>query len=363
MSESPPEVATVPAESRASTSPQDQLKISVIIPVRNEAKFIQDTLHQLLGQDYDTDRFEILVVDGQSTDGTPDLVRQIAREHGNVRLLENPKRLSSAARNIGIHNSRGDVVLIVDGHCEIPSRYMLRNVSEALIASGADCLGRPQPLNMEGATALQKAIAAARSSRLGHHPESFIYSDKPQFVPAKSVAVAYRCEVFDRVGYFNESFDAHEDGEFNHRCDVAGLRCFFAPDIAVRYFPRGSLLGLYRQMVRYGRGRGRFSHKHTGTWGPGALIPALFVLYVLLGGILALAVPALAIPYVAGVGVYAAVVAAFSICIAIQERKLSLLFWLPLVFLAVHTGAGVGILAEAIAPKKVASTHRVPSVR
>ena len=105
-------------------------------------------------------------------------------------------------------------------------------------------------------------------------------------------------------------------------------------------------------MVRYGLGRVRFSRKPSGTWGLGALIPALFVLYVSLGGVLALAVPILANPYFSGLGVYAAVVAAFSICIVIQERMLSLLFWLPLVFLTIHTGAGVGILTEAIAPRE-----------
>ncbi len=180
----------------AAPSPATALFISVVIPVRNEAAFIHDTLRQLLDQDYPQSRFEILVVDGQSTDATPDLVRQVAETHPNVQLLDNPKKLSSAARNIGIKNSQGDVVLIVDGHCELPSQTMLRNVSDAFIATGADCLGRPQPLNVENATTLQKAIAAARASRLGHHPESFIYSGRPQVAPAKSVAVAYRRDVF-----------------------------------------------------------------------------------------------------------------------------------------------------------------------
>lgn len=322
------------------------LAISVIVPVRNEAAFIQDTLHQILDQEYPQDRFEILVVDGCSTDDTPELVREVAKEHGNVRLLENPARLSSAARNIGIKNSQGDVVLIVDGHCEIPSRQMLRNVSDAFITSGADCLGRPQPLNVDSATTLQRAIAAARSSRLGHHPESFIYSGEPQFAPAKSVAVAYRREVFDKVGLFDERFDAHEDGELNHRCDAAGLRCYFTPDIAVNYFPRGSLVGLFRQMVRYGRGRVKFSRKHPGTWGLGALVPALFVLYIVLGAGFAAAVPSIAPAYLAGLAVYAVAVAATSTVTAIEKHEPLFLLWLPLVFLTVHTGAGAGLLTE-----------------
>lgn len=336
--------------------------LTVIVPVRNEEQHIARTLDQLLAQERQGIDTEVLVVDGRSTDKTCEVVQQYLERHPEVRLLDNPKRLSSAARNIAIEHSRGRFLVVVDGHCELPNRTYFVDLVDAFERSGADCLGRPQPLDITNATTLQRAIAVARSSCLGHHPESFIYSHESQFVPAKSIAVAYRREVFDRVGYFDESFDAHEDGEFNHRCDISGLQCFFAPNIAVKYFPRESLLGLYRQLFRYGRGRVRFSCKHPGTWGLGALIPALFVFYVLLGGILALAFPTLAIPYAAGLGFYAAVVASFSIHITVQERKLSLLLWLPLVFLTIHTGAGVGIITEAITPERLAGFFRGPSV-
>ena len=112
---------------------------------------------------------------------------------------------------------------------------------------------------MEEASALQKAIAAARASWLGHHPDSFVYSSQEQFVPAKSVAVAYRRSVFDMVGLFDESFDTCEDVELNHRIDRAGLRCYFTPKIAIRYSPRLSLRALFLQMARYGRGRVRIA--------------------------------------------------------------------------------------------------------
>ena len=168
------------------------LFISAIVPVRNEARFIERTLTQLLAQDYDPERFEVLVVDGQSTDGTPEVVARFAAQHENVRLFANPRRLSSAARNIGIRNARGDAVLIVDGHCELDDRHYLTRLADAFQRSGADCIGRPQPLDVSGASRLQRAISAARSSWLGHHSDSYIYSSAAGFVPAKSVAVAYR---------------------------------------------------------------------------------------------------------------------------------------------------------------------------
>src|SRR5262245_55988865 len=177
--------------------------------------------------------------------------------HPNLRVLDNPGRLSSSGRNAGIRAARGDILVIVDGHCELENKTYLRELANAFEQSGAECVGRPQPLDVSAATPLQQAIAAARSSRLGHHPASHIYSNAPGFVRPQSVAVAYRRSVFGTIGMFDESFDACEDVEFNHRLDRAGLRCFFTPKVAVHYFPRSSLRGLVRQMIRYGRGRVR----------------------------------------------------------------------------------------------------------
>ena len=70
--------------------------ISVIVPVRNEERFIAATLAQLCSQQYDPERFEILIADGDSTDATREIVSAWAKRHRNVHLVHNPKRLSSA---------------------------------------------------------------------------------------------------------------------------------------------------------------------------------------------------------------------------------------------------------------------------
>jgi succinoglycan biosynthesis protein ExoA len=324
--------------------------ITVIVPVRNEAAFLGRTLEQLLDQDQAHIHLEIVVVDGQSTDATYQIACDYAARYPQVKVLQNPRRLSSAARNLAIAHSKGEYLVIVDGHCEIPSRRYYRALVEAFERSGADCLGRPQPLDVTGATALQRAIAIARSSRLGHHPESFIYADRGQFVPAKSVAVAYRRRVFEKVGLFDESMDAHEDGEFNFRCDQAGLRCYLAPEITVRYFPRDSLRGLFRQMVRYGRGRVRFSRKHSGTYSFGVLVPALFVLFLIIGGFGAWLSPHFRSVFFTGIAIYLAAILAVSLRLAIEHRQFGLFVRVPLVFAAIHLGAGTGAVLEWMRP-------------
>jgi succinoglycan biosynthesis protein ExoA len=324
--------------------------ISVIVPVRNEAVFIAGTIEQLVTQDYPGDRFEILVVDGRSTDATWAIAEALALVHPNLQVLDNPKHISSAARNIGLRHARGDLIVVVDGHCELEDPCYLRNLADAFQGSGADCLGRPQPLDVTAASSLQRAIAAARSSALGHHPDSFIYASAEQFVPAKSVAAAYRVSVFNQVGPFDESFDACEDVELNHRIDRAGLSCFFTPKIRIRYFPRSSLKGLFHQLARYGRGRVRLVRKYPETFTPGGFVPAVWLAGLTLGPLASLAWPPVWWVYGGAIALYVAIVLAASTSLALRHRELWFLGLLPLVYVTVHAGFGWGILSELLRP-------------
>ena len=156
-------------------------------------------------------------------------------------MIHNPRRLSSAARNLGVSHARGKYIVIVDGHCDIPDDRYLQHLVEAFENTGADSLGRPQPLTGGRLSTFQQAVALARSSWLGHNPDSAIFSDVPKFVPAQNVAVAYRRQLFAEVGTFDERFDACEDVEFNTRLDLANKRCYFTPSLKVAYVPPPSI--------------------------------------------------------------------------------------------------------------------------
>jgi polysaccharide deacetylase family protein (PEP-CTERM system associated) len=234
----------------------------------------------------------------------------------------------------------------VDAHCDLENGSYLRDLAEAFDHSGADCVGRPQPLDVAAATPLQRAVAAARASRLGHNPSSYIYADTAQFVRPQSVAVAYRREVFAVAGLFDETFDACEDVEFNHRVERAGLRCFFTPKVRVRYYPRSTLAGLFQQLQRYGRGRVRLLRKHPDTFSVACFVPALFLLGLIAGGLLSICNTWLAMVYAGVLSLYAATVGLTSVTIALRARDVRSLPWLPLVFATIHVGAGTGIWRE-----------------
>lgn len=327
------------------------------MPVRNEGAAIADVLNRLVDQRYPIGCFEIIVVDGVSTDNTREVVAEFCSRYENVRLLMNPFIWSSPARNIGIRAALGAQVVIVDGHCEIPDDSFLQSLADAFQASNADIIGRPQPLTIANATFMQTSIALGRSSWLGHHPDSYIYSDGEQFAPAISMGAAYRRAVFDKIGFFDESFDACEDVDLNYRADLAGLRCFFSGKTKVNYHPRRSLRGLFSQLTRYGRGRIRLFRKHKNVGSIKSFMPAIFVVGLILGPFLSLLHPIIMQVFGATLLFYFALVmiASFSKCA--ESRNWKCLPLLPIVILTIHVSCGWGMLSELLFGRSEQPSH------
>lgn len=340
--------------------------ITVVMPVRNEARFIADTLGLLRSQDYPKDRFEILVADGMSDDGTRGIVARFAEEDVRVRLLDNPKIRSSAGRNVGFKAGRGEYFVVVDGHCYIPDDQFLRNISDCFEKSGADCLGRPQPLDPPGLTPFQQSVALARASRFGHGGDSLIYVDYEGFASPVSNGAAYRRDVFERVGFVDEDFDACEDVEFNYRVERAGLKAFTSPRLTVRYYPRENLSSLVGQMRRYGQGRTRLYRNHPALLSLSALAPACFAggtaaFVALLGLDMAFGLSAfLSFVFIAlGLALLAyAVLVGMATFFISREHGWIHASRLPLIFLAVHGGLGLGMWEEFLATEGVTFTRR-----
>lgn len=319
--------------------------VTVIVPVRNEARSIESTLRSLLTQDFPREQYEVIVADGASTDETVPIVRKLQSEFSNLRLVFNPDRFSSAGRNTAVRHSTKDVAVIVDGHCQVPDSDYLRKLAGAFEISGADSLGRPQPLDAPNPTLFQQAVTVARASRLGHNPDSDIFSDEAKFVPPQSTAIAYRHSVFHRIGMFDQRFDACEDVEFNQRVHDAGLSCYFTPAVKIVYHPRKTWPALFKQLGRYGQGRARLAFKHPHSLTLPALVPPLWVLWLVLGGIASLFVPMLGWVWAAGVAFYCSVLfIAGRVLGRRQPREVKRR--IPFVFAGIHLGFAWGFLKE-----------------
>lgn len=325
-------------------------RVSVVIPVRNEEAHIQSVLTQIEAQDYPHESIEVFVVDGNSDDRTRDVVNEFSKTSSiSVRLLPNPARLSSAGRNVGISAASGDYIVFVDGHCSIPSNHLLRDTVKLFEETGAACLCRPQPLTHPLNDSFQEIVANVRATTLGHGRDSTIYEfEKEGVVNPSSSGATYHRSVFEAVGRYDEHFDACEDVELNFRVFKAGLASYFSPKLAVDYCPRRNLSSLWKQMIRYGRGRCRLMLKHHDAFSIAQLLPTLFVLWMTAGIPLSVVSRPFRIVYLALLLLYFVTVAAFSLRLAWSRGWRHLVF-APAVYLTIHAGLGVGFLSELVA--------------
>ncbi len=321
--------------------------ISVVLPVRNEHKTLPGLIREMLEQDYPCERFEIIVADGCSTDGTRELVEHLAA-HARVslRVVRNEGIRSGPGRNAGVRAARGEVILFIDGHCALPSRRLLRDTASLLRETGADCLCRPQPLLAPVPTRMGRAIAAVRASWLGHGRDSLIYDMKfSGFVDPTTSGATYRREVFDLVGFYDERFDACEDCDFNLRVRKQGLRAYTDPRLAVYYEPRATWRGLWKQMIRYGRGRVRLMRKHPDYASAAQIAPMVLLVFFVL------ALPAALLPmpwsvlFWIPVALFLAACAVVSVQLA-RAHGLGYLWRAPAVLLGIYLGLGAGLLLE-----------------
>jgi glycosyltransferase involved in cell wall biosynthesis len=334
-------------------------KISVVVPIRNEARFIAKTIGYLQKQDYPPDKMEILVVVGDSTDNTAEIVQEIAAADSRVRYLHNPRLWSSAARNIGAREATGDIITYVDGHTYIDNDQLLKSIARLMSEKNVSVLSRPQFLETPDNTVFQQAVALARRSMFGHGPHSTIYTKEDKYVNPASSGASYKREVFEKVGYFDESFDAAEDYEFNHRVAQAGYKSFTSLDLAVYYHPRDSLIGVLRQMMRYGQGRMRLARKHRDTLGLATLAPPAFTLGIFFTPFFWILAPRLSAFVDLLYGLYFLALAGSSIAIAVRHG-FPFLFLAPPIYLTIHLGLGLGFLVELFDQKKAGEKEKQP---
>ena len=310
------------------------------MPVRNEERYIARSLESILAQDYPRDRIEVIVADGQSTDGTRDILGGFSGRCSYIQIVENPARIVSTGLNAGIKVARGSILVRVDGHCEIAPDYVNQCVAHLL---QHDIAGVGGPMKTIGETYCAEAIAVGMSSRFGVGDSAFRTSgDRPAFVDTVAFP-AYRREVVANAGLFDEELIRNQDDEYNYRLREMGGRILLTPLIQSRYYSRSSLGPLWRQFLQYGFWKVRVMQKHPRQMRARQFIPPLFVIGVI--GSVAVDLlfptgPSLAL-LVAGSYLLVNLIASFW---AASKTKLRYLPLLPLVFGAMHLGYGVGFL-------------------
>jgi len=322
-------------------------KISVVVPIKNEEKYITTTIKYILNQDYPDEKLEIIIVAGESDDRTDEIIDDIAAKDGRIRVIHNPRGFSSAGRNIGAKNAVGGIITFIDGHTYIDNRMLLRNIVETMKEKNVSVLSRPQFLDTPENSFFQKAVSLARKSPIGHGLDSTIYTKEDKYVNPTSSGATYKKEVFDRVGGFDERFDACEDVDFNYRIAQSGYKSFTSMKLAVFYYPRESLTGLFKQMARYGVGRFRLARKHPSTLSIGTILPPLITAGLPFLTILSFLINFLLYPFLLVTGLYVLGILGSSLAVSLRNG-ISFFPTLPSIYIVIHFGMGWGFLSEMI---------------
>ena len=328
----------------AGLDPNHFADVTIIMPIRNEAAYIERSLNSVLAQDYPQEFTEVLIVDGMSTDRTREIVKSYQERHANIRLVDNPGRIAPTALNTALRAASGEIIIRVDGHCEIAPDYVSRCVQH-LSEEQVDCVGGP--IHTIGETYVAQTIALAMSSAFGVGGAAFrVKKDHTALVDTVAFP-AYSRQAVSKTGLFDEELVRNQDDEYNYRLRKLGGKILLSADIRSRYYSRGSLSSLWRQYFQYGYWKVRVMQKHPRQMSWRQFAPLVFVLSLLVSVLLSLLFPKTYPLFVLLAGFYSFVNLLASLITAYRAgwRYFPLL---PLVYAILHLSYGLGFLAGLI---------------
>ena len=261
---------------------RDDPFVTLLMPIRNEEAYIRRSLEAVLNQNYPQDHMEILIADGMSTDLTRQIVQEYQKKHPNFRLIDNTGRIVPTGLNRIIPLAKGNILIRVDGHCEIAPDYVCRCV-EHLQRDGVDGVGGP--MNTIGETPLSRTIALAMSSKFGVGGSAFRTVTGQTMLVDSVPFPAYTREIVQKAGLYDEELVRNQDDEYNYRLRGLGAKILLAADVKTTYYSRGSLKKLWKQYFQYGFWKVRVLQKHPLQMRPRQFVPLAFVA-ALIGSVL-----------------------------------------------------------------------------
>lgn len=327
--------------------------VSAMVVVRNEEMRIAKCLESLLLQDYPVDRYEIIIVDGESTDGTISCVKEVIKcisenyKIPSVRIVNNPKHILASGWNVGIKASKGEYVIRTDAHAYVDKDFISKSVETMISIGDAACVGGQMTTLSD--TRVGEIIKEALSSPFGVGGSKFRYQKTAGYVDTVAYGL-YKRSVFEEVGYFNEVLIRTQDNDLHRRMRDAGMKFYLNSEIHSYYYSRDSYKKLAKQqfnngiwtMINFCLRPGKMSLRH--------FVPLGFVLCLLLTAIGGLFWNYIWFLTLAGLILHLC----FGLWFASKRSKqLSHRFILPLVFLLMHLSYGFGSIVGFFKTKKI----------
>lgn len=322
------------------------MTVSLCVVAYNEEDFLPNLLEDLKKQTYSHDLTEVVLIDGKSSDNTKQIMLDFAeneKSFRNIQVLDNPKRIQAAGWNVAIKHATGDVIIRIDAHTHIPAEFTEKNM--VLQKSGEYVTGGVRPCLIENPTPWKKMLLEIENSLFGSSISKSRHSTQKSYVKSMFHA-AYRKEVFEKVGGFNEILLRTEDNEMHYRIREAGYKLCFDPDIVSYQYARSSLKKMIKQKYGNGYWVGLTLDVCPGCISLYHLIPACFVIGIIFTSILAFC----------GLWQLSALMWGMYFLFGVMSMLISVInkhanFWIvfmPLLFLVLHVCYGVGTLIGLI---------------
>ncbi|MBE0426211.1 MAG: glycosyltransferase family 2 protein [Nitrospirae bacterium] len=316
--------------------------VSIVIPCRNEEKFIGKCLDSIVENDYPENKLEVLVVDGNSNDGTKMLLKKYAEQYPFVKILTNDKRITPVAMNLGIKAARGKYIMILGSHSEVQKNFIKENIN-AFNKYDVDCVGGNIITLWANENLTAKSIAMGISHPFGVGNVYFrIGSKTPRLVDAVPFG-CYRREVFEKIGFFDEDLIRNQDDEFNLRLIKNGGKILLVPEVVSYYYARDSLKKLWKMYYQYGYFKPLVAKKIGAVLTWRQLIPAAFVSSLIFFGLFSLFFKSFLLIFLPIILSYLFVNIGFSFMTAVK-KGFKYCFTLPVVFGVLHFSYGLGYL-------------------
>lgn len=323
-------------------------RLTVIVPCRNEERFIAQCLNSVLRNDYPEDRLEIVVVDGMSTDASWPIIRKYAEQYPFVKTLRNRQKITPAGLNLGIASATGEIICRIDAHACVAPDY-LHNCVERLRNDDADNVGGAMRTLAGNSSVAARCIALCMSHRFGAGNSLFRTGSEKARYTDTVFGGCFRKDVFTRIGVFNERLPRSQDIEFNQRLRKSGGKILLDPAIKCDYFASPDLQSFFKHNF------------HDGVWSilPFAysdvlpvrwrhLVPLAFVATTMAFAALGSWFSPFWWLFMAEITVYAIVSVAFSIGVSVAQGAPSFLLMMPLVFAIRHFAYGFGSVCGAM---------------
>lgn len=316
--------------------------VSVVMPIYNEEKYIKNCILSLLEQDYPKEKMEWIFVDGCSTDKTIEIIEDFTKKFpGLIKVLNNPNKTVPYAMNIGIKSSIGKYIIRLDAHSEYANNYISKCVFY-LDTVDADNVGGVAETKSKGFVG--NAIALMLSSKFGVGNSQFRTYGKSGYVDTVPFG-AFRREVFDKYGYYDERLTRNQDNEMNYRIRKNGGKIYMSEDIILSYYCRDTIRGIVDMAIKNGKWNIITMKLCPGSMGIRHFVPFLFLLSLIFMPILSVLAPYFKHLFLLEIGFYLILDIIFSLKASKELNNFPLLLVLfPTFHLSYGFGSLVGML-------------------